>query len=420
MYLDIFTIQAMDIAVTAVLSAMLVFTWTRERDQLVGLWGLAMGLQSLGIVAAAASSSSRNAALAIAGTSIMLVAEGLKWQAMRQFSYRFTDHFWLAISVGPIVYFIVCASGALPEDDWLILFSAMVAFYDFAAAMALARAEGEHLTSHWLAIVLLAITGLGQLSWVPLLLTLPMTATDGALHSSWFPLEEFLTLLIRIGLAFVILAIAKERREWEQRVNALTDGLTGLPNRRALYQAIEAAEKNPVLNDGPLSVLFFDLDHFKHVNDKFGHEMGDRVLRLFAETMSSCLDYGNCIIARMGGEEFIAVLPGADCEEAMEAAEKVRSSFAQSRAAINGMSVGCTVSVGVASAANMIHDESDFDALYRRSDAALYVAKNAGRNRVEYAGGKHEEAPKGAKSIVRSSPRRKRAGVDKRPAALHA
>ena len=132
----------------------------------------------------------------------------------------------------------------------------------------------------------------------------------------------------------------------------------------------------------PISVLIFDLDHFKQTNDRFGHALGDRVLKLFAITAPTHLN-GTSVVARLGGEEFAAILPGADPLEAFGAGEAVRRAFANSAAFVDGLPVGATVSVGAASAVGV---KADLNALFRRADAALYVAKRAGRNRVEPVG----------------------------------
>jgi diguanylate cyclase (GGDEF)-like protein len=133
-----------------------------------------------------------------------------------------------------------------------------------------------------------------------------------------------------------------------------------------------------LLNGGAISVLIFDLDHFKRTNDRYGHALGDRVLKLFATTVRGHLD-GRGIVARLGGEEFAAILPGVDQPGAVDSGEAVRRAFANSGAFVDGLAVGATVSVGVASDAGR---SSDLNALFRRADAALYAAKHAGRNCV--------------------------------------
>ena len=118
-------------------------------------------------------------------------------------------------------------------------------------------------------------------------------------------------------------------------------------------------------------MLIFDLDQFKQTNDRFGHELGDRVLKLFAITAEAHCN-GTGMVARLGGEEFAAILPGADPLEAVGTGEAVRRAFAKSAAFVDGLPVGATVSVGAASAVGVA---GDLSALFRRADAALYVAK---------------------------------------------
>jgi diguanylate cyclase (GGDEF)-like protein len=176
--------------------------------------------------------------------------------------------------------------------------------------------------------------------------------------------------------------------------------LTGLPNRRALFETADAlAQRN--LSGEPVSLLLFDLDHFKDTNDTFGHEIGDRVLKLFASTVSQHLS-GSTIIARLGGEEFAAILLQTDLASAARAAETVRCAFAQSAAVVDGLSIGSTVSIGAASDREV---DGDLGALFRRADAALYAAKRAGRNRVELLEGDDVRTFSETKTMVRSARR---------------
>jgi diguanylate cyclase (GGDEF)-like protein len=135
----------------------------------------------------------------------------------------------------------------------------------------------------------------------------------------------------------------------------------------------------------------FDLDHFKRLNDNYGHTVGDRALRLFANTAITSLRSGD-VVARLGGEEFVAILPGVLTEAAM-VAERVRHAFEVAGVEIDGQPIGATVSVGAACGA----PGADIDTLLARADTALYRAKTNGRNRVETSDeavpGKVEAAP---------------------------
>ena len=149
-------------------------------------------------------------------------------------------------------------------------------------------------------------------------------------------------------------------------------------------------------------MLIFDLDHFKQTNDRFGHALGDRVLKLFAITAQAHLN-GPSIVARLGGEEFAAILPGTDPLEAACAGEAVRHAFANSAAFVDGLPVGATVSVGAASDVGVA---GDLNALFRRADAALYVAKRAGRNRVELLGPDDASPLAEVEAVVRTARRK--------------
>jgi diguanylate cyclase (GGDEF)-like protein len=236
---------------------------------------------------------------------------------------------------------------------------------------------------------------------MPLVGTMSIDKASAIFSNEWLPGVILYTLLVRVALAFTVLSIAKERQEWEQRIDALTDQLTGLPNRRALFEAADALSQKKDFRGEPISVLLFDLDHFKATNDGYGHEAGDVVLKLFARKLSERLD-GETIVARLGGEEFAAVLPGAGPEQALVAGEDVRRAFANSAAFINGVALGATVSVGAASA---LAFDSDLGGLFRRADAALYAAKRAGRNRVEMLEPDSAGALEALKSKVRAANR---------------
>lgn len=382
MQLDMQTVSAANVAVTAVLGGVLLLTWAREPEgPLVGWWGLALLLQAAGVaMAATASPSNANELLAI-GTASIILAEALKWKASREFAGRQARLLWVLL--GPVGFLLAVQAGYLETfDHRLNAVCTTLAVYNFAAAAELARVDGEQLASRWPAVILLVISGLSFLSWLPLNFAMPIQEAQFVLVSFWFPATILLTMLLRIALAFIVLSMAKERREFEQRIEALTDALTGLPNRRALFEAADALSQDLHLKGDAISVLIFDLDHFKETNDRFGHALGDRVLKLFATTAQTHLN-GPSIVARLGGEEFAAILPGADPLEAANAAEAVRQAFANSAAFVDGLPVGATVSAGAAWDAGVI---GDLNALFRRADAALYVAKRAGRNRVELLG----------------------------------
>lgn len=160
---------------------------------------------------------------------------------------------------------------------------------------------------------------------------------------------------------------------------AVTDSLTGLYNRRYLDSHMQLLIERSVTRSRPLSVLAIDLDRFKLVNDAYGHDAGDRVLREFSQRMRLAIR-GIDLACRHGGEEFIIVLPDTDAETAESIAERLRCGIAETPFEIddNGNSIGVTASIGIATLAA---DESTAG-LLKRADTALYEAKAQGRNRV--------------------------------------
>ena len=153
-----------------------------------------------------------------------------------------------------------------------------------------------------------------------------------------------------------------------------TDVLTGVYNRRYYQQTIEQ-----LIDRGEkFSLLAFDIDHFKNVNDKYGHTAGDRVLQIFAKDLETNVAQGD-IVVRIGGEEFCAIIFDADAKQAAHVAERLRETV-EARPAREG-APNITVSIGVA---QYIPGE-DPKAFYERADTALYAAKAEGRNRVKIA-----------------------------------
>ena len=162
-------------------------------------------------------------------------------------------------------------------------------------------------------------------------------------------------------------------------IRAATDSLTGLPNNRAIIDVTKRTFARAVASGTPLALLLLDLDHFRQVNDQHGHEVGDQVLAAVGATLRDVLRTGD-FAGRNGGEEFAVLLPGTEIAVALEIAERVRAAIAE--ISLPGADVSVTASIGVAGFPD--HGSSP-DRLERLANAALYVAKRKGCNRVELA-----------------------------------
>jgi diguanylate cyclase (GGDEF)-like protein len=222
----------------------------------------------------------------------------------------------------------------------------------------------------------------------------------------WIVLFAVEIVLYVVGTAFIVLILAKDRTVHRYRMAAATDPLTGLLNRRGLFEGAEslmASRRRQHM--APISVLLFDLDRFKAINDQSGHATGDAVLQLFAKVARETLRATD-IVGRLGGEEFAAVLPSAALE-AVVAAERLRAALAAAHIVRNGRRIAVTVSIGVASGS----PTTAIDALITRADDALYRAKENGRNRVEIAADPDDATPASHDQAAASVPRRKEKGA---------
>jgi diguanylate cyclase (GGDEF)-like protein len=188
-------------------------------------------------------------------------------------------------------------------------------------------------------------------------------------------------LLMTIATAFILLAMSKERTELRHKEAAMIDPLTGLLNRRALLQDAELLLQRQVARDRPVAVLLIDLDHFKSINDRFGHSIGDKVLQVFAKTTHASVRDTD-LVGRLGGEEFTVILADASSDNAFLVADRIRAAFQVNAAAVEGHVLHATASIGVAV---MIDPAQDLTRLLAQADRALYRAKSRGRNRVELA-----------------------------------
>lgn len=159
---------------------------------------------------------------------------------------------------------------------------------------------------------------------------------------------------------------------------ASRDDLTGLFNRRHFFEQGRALVAASQQAGQPICVAFIDIDLFKRLNDTYGHDGGDQALRLVAQRLKLCADDGRHLFARIGGEEFGILLPGADLAEAMRLCDQIRLDVACNGLVIDGQAIHLTVSIGVAA----ISASEDFDRRLASADRALYSAKQQGRNRV--------------------------------------
>jgi len=189
-------------------------------------------------------------------------------------------------------------------------------------------------------------------------------------------------LLARVKVQLKIKSLQDKLKRSNQMLLELsiTDPLTGLHNRRAMMESLQKEVHRTARKKTPLSLVMLDIDHFKKINDTYGHQNGDAVLKAIGAELTAQLRQYD-IAARFGGEEFVLILPETDIKEATQVAERLRQNIASLRFEAELANLEITVSLGVASTQNKIVKSTDD--LIREADYALYNAKRGGRNRVE-------------------------------------
>jgi diguanylate cyclase (GGDEF)-like protein len=202
----------------------------------------------------------------------------------------------------------------------------------------------------------------------------------------------YLYMLICTAVAFGLFGLVLGNRETrlleanrQLEELAVTDGLTGLRNARYFHARLAEERAEAERSGRPMAVVVLDLDHFKRVNDEYGHPVGDGVLVNAARAIASITRLGETE-ARVGGEEFALLLPDSTGAEAREVAERVRAAIAENETPIpgrDGATIRITASAGVASTAE--HPSASVQEIYRITDEALYRAKREGRNRTVVA-----------------------------------
>jgi diguanylate cyclase (GGDEF)-like protein len=375
MVLDQATLFTVATGITGLLGIFLVALWIQERSvRALGWWGAAYL-----IGASAVAFGGAQDALGIIPTelpnALLFVACGMIWNGARLFHGRRVLPG--AMITGAIVWFLAMQQPVFVQSVYarVVLSSLVIASYAFLTAFELRRERRRKLFAHWQSVAIPLLHSAVFLAPISLFVLVPSRASVDGL----FALFAFETLIYVIGTAFVVVVMAKERVALVHKTAAMTDLLTGLFNRRAFLEAADRLIAQHARKSLPVSVMLFDLDKFKSINDRFGHATGDDALKVFAGAVSTSMRDTD-VIGRLGGEEFAAIIPGNAAEAAM-VANRVRLAFQAVGVKISGHQIGATVSIGVASMLAPV----EIDILLARADAALYRAKANGRNRVEIA-----------------------------------
>jgi diguanylate cyclase (GGDEF)-like protein len=383
MNLDVNTLFLVTIYVEAILGLLLLFAWVQNTSiYAVAWWGFAHLFRAASVMLFGLYDTASDLVSIDLANILLFTAFALTWTGARVFDHR--KPLPGLMLGGALLWVVASRIPAFANSFELRVLTScgLVAAYTWATAFEFWRGRTEGLVSRWPAIFMLFAHGALYLLRTPLGAMLPWSPTEkGVFGSVWLTVLSFEALLFTISIAFILLAMAKERSEYRHKTAALTDPLTGIANRRAFLQDGEAQLRRQESDPRPTAVMLLDLDNFKLINDRFGHAIGDRVLEVFADVAMSSIRRID-LFGRLGGEEFAALLRDTSRDRAMEVAEQIRQRFAEAAREIAGRPVEATVSIGIVISYDALLDLS---ALLAQADHALYRAKDGGRNRVEIA-----------------------------------
>ncbi|WP_442796660.1 GGDEF domain-containing protein [Pantoea vagans] len=371
MSLDIYTLFVCELYVLGFLSIIMVFAWVGSHyDRVLGFTCLSLVFTLIAVFLSSLRSSGLHFLPVAVGNVLVMLAYGGLLNAFRRFCGKPIGTHWL---LGALLWALLCCFPAfyysLPKRV-LVLCIACVA-YTAALIQLVWRARDTLKATFWPAQLLL---------WIHLLFHLARMFLDsaiastqpGAIGGSDFSVYVILeSILFVIGLTFTILAMVNERMQIALKHTSLHDPLTSVWNRRALFTEAEKIVARCRRQNRPFSAILFDLDHFKSINDRYGHHQGDQILIHFCEIVRGLIP-AEGRFARLGGEEFAAIIP-AGPRDAEAWCEAIRLAVCASQP----NDIAWSVSIGFAS---VTHGQQDFDSLLALADAALYHAKASGRN----------------------------------------
>jgi diguanylate cyclase (GGDEF)-like protein len=398
MSLDTPTLYIIATMIAAMLGAMLLLFGNQEKIRALKWWGTAylLGATSVGLWTVTGGTLGEMPSLVL--NAVGFIACGIVWNASRVFRGRKPNLPGLVLGA---IAWIAAALTVAPAGSMMrvLIGAGIVTIYAALTATELWTERRRSLQRRWPLMIVPVMHGFVLM--LPILLGSLLQPHDPKFASSvWVTGFSVELVLYAIGTVFVIFILVSERAVIAHKTAASTDPLTGMFNRRGFAEASSRLIDREARAGRPVTTLIFDIDHFKSINDRFGHAAGDEVLKLFAIIVVNTLRLSD-LSGRVGGEEFAALLP-CSLEEGVIAAERVRTAFANSGIVVETGPVDTTVSIGVAGGPA----GTELEVLLAAADTALYQAKRTGRNRVEAA----EELP-----LSLENQRRKTLGVASAP-----
>ena len=374
------TLLAVTVFTPALAGCLLLLSWLQHRRvSALALWGSGFITASVATtLIIVLRGTIPNFWSIIVGNALLSAAYGILWSGARKFEGKNVS-IVLAL-IGVLLWIVACSIGpiyARPEARAMVMAAIGIA-YTLLIVFELWRGRGDQVW-RWPIMVLLLAHAAAIPIHIPLAgaLTHPDPSDPSDLDLLTFAVFE--GAFVCICAAYLFGGLAKDRIAARYRRDFLTDPLTGVANRRGFFEMGERLLARAAFARQPTAVIMFDLDRFKRINDRYGHDTGDEVITVFCRLARSLLR-SNDLFGRIGGEEFACLLPTTERLDALRLAERVRAAFEAAYHTIGEDRLRTTVSAGVAIADN---SNFDLDTLLKHADRALSRAKRAGRNCVQ-------------------------------------
>ena len=380
MKLDIATVLFLLLMINGSLGLIFLGTWLKRPSEVflratAAVLSITTGLALLlarGVIPDRLSTDVANASL--------IFGFGLFWSAARRFERRPAPA--PLVLAGVAVWLVACTfpSFSIALAARMALVSGIAAAYSFSVGYELLRGRREVLSARRaLAVACLTqgafLVGRGMYA----LFVEPPTSLFHATAIQSLLLAEPVVMIVVIAVLGV--GLVREEAEAQLRRSADIDALTGVLNRGAFFARAEELIRLAGRDGRPVALLLFDLDHFKAINDRYGHLMGDLALNAFTRAVTNVVRASD-LVGRIGGEEFAVLIGGIEANTATAVAERIRFDFARTSVTHDGKALTATVSAGIATTRG---GSTKLTGLIAEADRALYGAKNAGRDRVHGA-----------------------------------
>ncbi|MEG0858193.1 MAG: GGDEF domain-containing protein [Pseudomonas sp.] len=379
MLLSIPTLLLVAIFIFSLMGLLTLHAWSRGvREQTLGYLGGMLLLAALGVALISLRGLAPDFIALVLANIVLLLSAAMNWTAMRVFGGR-TPHL-PGILAGALIWLLWGITPGFYDDLGLrvTVYSLLATCYGWLSVFELWR-NRQRLEATYLPALVLILVHTGFYAVRTLAdhgVSLEQAMSSNGRGTAFFSFMLFESMLYAIGIAYVTLAMVRERAELKFKAAAYADPLTGIGNRRAFLSRGERLLVECSRRGEPVTLLLCDLDNFKRLNDSYGHQTGDQALIAFSQVASQGIRQED-VLGRIGGEEFACLLANTDERTALLVAQRICSNFHELPLLAPGL---LSVSIGIVSSQA---GEQDLARLLSMADNALYAAKDQGRNRVQ-------------------------------------